>query len=125
MNEYVKTAELLQASQPAVQPAEKSEQQYQLFQAADALRAQEPITWVVQDHISAGIVSIVVSEPGCKKTYSMLDLSLAVATGETWLRFPTKHGSVLLIDEESGPRSLACWLGNVLRGHRADGQTPL
>lgn len=125
MNEYVNTEELLQASQPAETPAEQPVQRYQLFQAADALQAQEPITWVVQDLISAGSLSMVVGEPGSKKTYSMLDLSVAVAGGETWLKFPTKRCPVLLIDEESGPRSLARRLGNVLRGHQADGQTPL
>ena len=77
MNECISTGELLEAALRTDEPGTR----YVLYQAADALSTQEPIEWIVQDLISAGSLSIVVGEPGSKKTYSMLDLSVAVAAG--------------------------------------------
>jgi len=45
--------------------------------------------------------------------------------GKKWLNFMTKKGTVLFIDEESGPRRLASRLGEVLRGHDGDDNTKI
>lgn len=98
---------------------------YVLRTAADALQPQPAIEWIVDKLFSAGSVSLVVGEAGSKKTWSLIDLAVAIANGETWLHFPTTPGSVLIVDEESGQRRLARRLGDTLRGHDADHATPL
>jgi hypothetical protein len=70
-------------------------------------------------------VSILVGEPGSKKTYAMLDLAACVSTGSKWLDFDTKQSPVLFLDEESGNRRMARRIGAVLRGHYANETTPL
>ncbi len=98
---------------------------YTVHDAAEALEPQPPIDWIVENLFSAGSVSLVVGEGGSKKTWSMLDLAVCVATGNKWLNFVTKQAPVLLIDEESGPHRLARRLGDVMRGHEAAANTPI
>ncbi len=90
-----------------------------LHSAAEALLPQPPIDWIVKPLFSAGTVSMVMGDPGSKKTYSLMDLSVCLGSGEQWLNFETKPVSVLLIDEESGARRINRRLGDVMRGHRA------
>lgn len=94
-----------------------SQSRFKLFSADDALDPQPPIEWIVEGVFSAGSVSVVCGEGGSKKTWSMLDCSVAVAHGEKWLNFATRRSTVLIVDEESGERRLKRRLGNVLRGH--------
>jgi hypothetical protein len=98
---------------------------YVMRTAFDALQPQPPIEWIVENLFSAGSVSLVVGEAGSKKTWSLIDLAVSVARGETWLHFDTIPGPVLIIDEESGSRRLSRRLGQTLRGHDADESTPL
>ncbi len=98
---------------------------FQVYTAADALEPQPPIDWVIEPLFPAGSTALVVGEPGCKKTYAMLDAAICVATGANWLDFTTKQGGVLFVDEESGPRRLMRRLGDCLRGHFADKETPM
>ena len=108
-----------------VEPPPTDAPRYVVRSAFHALQPQPPIEWIVQNLFSAGSVSLVVGEAGSKKTWSLIDLAVSVARGETWLHFPTTPAPVLIIDEESGSRRLARRLGQTLRGHEADEQTPL
>ncbi len=122
------TQDLLdQLQQQAVLPRDvtQSQPRFTLKTAVDALQPLPPIEWVVENLFSAGSVSVVFGEGGSKKTWSMLDMAVAVARGETWLNFPTVPGPVLVIDEESGNRRLSRRLSQVLCGHDADQATPL
>ncbi len=92
--------------------------------AADALAPQPPIEWIVENLFSAGSVSILAGEPGSGKTWVMLDCAVAVASQERWLGRATAGSSILILDEESGPRRLKRRLGDVLRGHEAGADTP-
>lgn len=96
-----------------------------LFNAADALKPQPPIQWLVDGLLSEGSLSLLVGEAGSKKTWLAIDLAICVANGQAWLNRPTHAGPVLLIDEESGSRRLARRLGQALRGHAAGAATPL
>ena len=98
---------------------------YVLYSAKDALQPQPPMDWIVESVFSAGSLSVVVGEPGSKKTWSLLDLSVCVAHGKPWLKFSTQASTVLIVDEESGKRRLDRRLGQVLRGHQADENTPI
>ena len=92
---------------------------------AEALSPQPPINWIVEPLFSAGSLVVPAGDPGSKKTYSLLDLDVCVATGKPWLRFQTKQCPVLIIDEESGERRLNRRLGDILRAHSAGPDTPL
>jgi len=98
---------------------------YTLRNAAHALLPQPPVEWIISGLFSAGSVSILVGEPGSKKTWLMLDAAVAVALGKPWLRFPTSQCPVLIIDEESGERRLARRLSQILRANEAGPDTPL
>lgn len=98
---------------------------FALHTAAEALLPQPPIDWVVDSLFSVGTVSMVMGDPGSKKTYAMIDLAVCIAQGKPWLDFATKQAAVLLIDEESGVRRVNRRLGEIMRGHAADGNIPL
>ena len=121
MNENISTSQLLEESRVVPDQAAR----FSLHSARDALQPQEPVEWVVDKLLSAGSLSLVVGEGGSKKTYAMLDLCVALASGGSWLNFPARASPVLVIDEESGNRRLARRLGDTLRGHAAAESTPL
>lgn len=110
------------ATNPTAQP---EKQRFRILSAGDALSPPPPVEWVVENFIEAGTLSAFYGDPGCGKTWALLDLSVSVALGKKWLDFETKKNTVLLIDEESGERRLMRRLGEVLRGHNANGQTPI
>lgn len=88
--------------------------------AGEALKPQPPVDWIVNPIGCAGSVGCIAGEGGCGKTYTMLDLGVAIANGEkTWLNFDITSGVVLVIDEESGDRRMKRRLGEVMRGHGA------
>ena len=109
---------------PSAQPAEKKER-FIIRDAAFALSPQPPIDWIIEKIFSAGSVSLVVGPPGSKKTRSLLSAAVRVAMGANWLEFPTKQGAALFIDEESGERRFARWLGDALRGEVAPADTEI
>jgi hypothetical protein len=48
-----------------------------------------------------------------------------VAIGGKWITFATRQATVLFIDEESGERRFARWLGEALRGEFGNENTPV
>lgn len=84
------------------------------------MEPQPPIDWIIHELFSAGSISLLVGEGGTKKTYSLLDAALCVATGTPWLDRPVSQGAVLIIDEESGDRRLKRRISEVMRGHNVD-----
>lgn len=93
--------------------------------AGEALEPQPPVDWLIEDVIAAGTVTVVVGEPGAKKTWLLLDAAVCVAQGEPWLDRPTRQATVLLIDEETGRPRLNRRLGAVMRAHSAGKDLPL
>jgi DNA-binding MarR family transcriptional regulator len=102
-----------------------AEARFTLHSASEALQPQPPIDWIVESLFAQGTVSMIVGNPGCKKTYSMIDLAVCAAMGKPWLGFETKKVPVLLIDEESGVRRINSRLGDTMRGHGAAEDIPL
>ena len=62
----------------------------------------------------------VISSPKAGKSWLVLDLALAVATGADWLRFPTAQGRVLLLDNELHPETIAFRLPKVAKARGFD-----
>ncbi len=98
---------------------------FTVYTAQDALKPQSPIEWIIDRLFSEGSMSLVVGEAGSKKTWAMLDAAVCVSLGKAWLGLPTRQSTVLIVDEESGNRRIARRLGELLRGHLADDDTPI
>lgn len=97
---------------------ETTRPRYILHWADEALGDIPPIDWVVDGLFARGSVSLICGNPKTKKTYTMLDCAVCVATGEPWLGRLTQAGTVLIIDEESGDRRLKRRLKKILHGHK-------
>jgi hypothetical protein len=97
----------------------------QLHWALEAYPEQPPTKWLVKNLLVEDGVSVWFGDPGVKKTYSLLDLSVCVALGNPWLGFDTTQCPVLIIDEENGDRRLKRRLHNVMIGHDAGPDIPI
>jgi hypothetical protein len=94
-----------------------------VHRAAEALLPQPPIAWIVEELISRPSVSLVVGDPGSKKTYSLLDLGICIALGQPWLGFATHPCPVLFVDEESGVARINRRLGEIMHARAAGEET--
>lgn len=103
----------------------KPESRFKIGSAAQALKPQPDIEWVLRNFIGRRWVSIVCGEPGSKKTWALLDLVVCVASSEPWLSFSGPRTPVLWVDEESGEGRLLRRLGDAMRGHNAPADIPL
>jgi hypothetical protein len=109
----------------ATDEPDEPERRYTLHTAAEALEPQPDTLWLIDGLFSEGSVNLLVGDPGTAKTYSLLDAAVCVAMGLPWLTFATTQTAALVIDEESGPRRIARRLGDCLRGHDGDAETPI
>lgn len=75
--------DLVQQPEPGTQAP-----RFKVYTAADALKQQEPIQWVIERLFSAGSVSLIVGDPGSKKTFAMVDAVECAALGKDWLGYP-------------------------------------
>jgi DNA-binding MarR family transcriptional regulator len=105
----------------AEQPAEEAPARFTVQWADSVYQEAEPLEFLVNGLITKGSVNLLVGEGGSKKTWAALDLAACVAMGKPWLDFQTQQTTVLLVDEESGPRRLKRRLFEVLNGHLAPG----
>lgn len=104
-------------------PPEKP--RFTIRSAADALKPQPPIDWIVEGVMSAGSLSVVFGDFGSKKTYIMLSMGVSVALNKPWIGKPTKQTKVLIVDEENGERRLSRRLGACIRGEWGGETTPV
>jgi hypothetical protein len=99
--------------------------QFNVGSASKALQPQPPIDWLFRDFLARRWVSIWFGEPGCKKTWAVIDLGVCLAKGEPWLGFHTVRATTLIVDEESGELRLLGRIGNAMRAHDASADIPL
>lgn len=110
---------------PEELPREEPKPRYIIRTAADALKPQPPIEYVVKPLFVSHSVNIVYGKPGKGKTYSMMSMGTCTAQGKRWLNYETTKTNVLIIDEESGGVRLSRRLGEALRGENCDETTPI
>jgi hypothetical protein len=97
-----------------------------LHRAKEAFEPLPPIDWVVEGLLSSCSTSVFAGDGGTGKSYTMLDLAVAVAGGEPqWLGHNVVQGAVLIVDEESGDHRMRNRLARALRGHDAPPDIPL
>jgi hypothetical protein len=95
------------------------------FTVTDALAPPAPLEWCVEGLFPRSSVSILVGDPGSKKTFTVIELAVCVALGKPWLDHPVAQGPVLFIDEQTGPRQLLARFNAALNAHAASTDTPL
>lgn len=68
---------------------------------ASFMRDQKPVPYIVEEILAENTISIITGLPESRKSWLLLDLGVALASGTTWLnRFPTKQKRVMMIDQE-------------------------
>ncbi len=89
---------------------------------SELLRRPAPeYSWLVEPLLTRGGVMGLAGEPGTAKTWLILELAQAVATGRSFLqRFATRQGPVLIIDEENGEARLQRRLARLTGGKLED-----
>jgi len=98
---------------------------YTVRNAAYALEPQPPIDYLVDRLIIPAGIHMFFGNPGAKKTYSLLSMSVCAALGKNWLGYTTRKAKVLWIDEESGEDHMARRLGEAIRGELGNENTPI
>lgn len=75
-----------------------------VLSASELVSEEVPdVKWCVDGLIPTNGFGMIAGESGCGKTWLLLSLSMAVASGTPWLdSFTTTKGNVLFVDEESG-----------------------
>lgn len=85
---------------------------WQAFTLRDAFAPREPLTWLVDNIISTGSLSMWYGSPGTLKSMLLTDLAVCVATGARWLSKPndpasgiaTTPSAVMWLDFDNGQR---------------------
>lgn len=95
------------------------------YRAEDALTPPPPLDWLVDGLLPAPSLSLLVGDPGTKKTFLAIDLAVCIASGKDWLGRKTQQSSAMLVDEETGLHQLWPRLNSCLRAHEAAYSTPL
>lgn len=106
-------------------PIPESRARYTVRGSEYYLADREPIPYIVSDLILEGSVNLWYGQFGSKKTWSLLDLAVCVASGKQWLNFDVTPCKVLIVDEESGERRLADRLGSIIRGELDGDNVPV
>ncbi|MCX6057761.1 MAG: AAA family ATPase [Chloroflexi bacterium] len=96
-----------------------------LLSMQDAFQCRPPITWIIDNFISAGSVNVFYGDAGSKKTWALLDMAVCVARGADWLNFKTTQSNVFIVDEESGRKRILDRMEHVARGHSYDETVPV
>jgi len=96
---------------PEELPKEEAKPRYVIRTAADALKPQPPLEYIVKPLFGRYSVNVVFGEGGTGKTYSLIDMGVCTAAGKNWLNFETTKTNVLILDEESGGVRLSRRLG--------------
>ncbi len=86
----------------------------------DVLAPLPEMEYLVEGLITVPSVTLLAGEPGAKKTWAMLSLSVAVAAGNEWIGRSVKQGTVLFLDLESGNQRLLLRTRDIVRGHQVD-----
>jgi len=111
-----------------------AQQNYQTFTIADALAPRPPVIQLVQGIVQAGSLNIWYGYPGSLKSMLVMDLCMAVATGQAWLQampnsgkqagIKTQQTAVLWIDLDNGNEITGNRIAALARSYKASTLTP-
>ena len=78
-------------------PNPSPESGFSLMSLEELMSATDNVTWLVQDMLTTGGLSLLVAKPKCGKSTLARCLALAVARGETWLDRDVAQGNVIYV----------------------------
>lgn len=85
--------------------------------AGELLSWDKEIQWIVKGIFPKQASCILGGMQGLGKTWLLIDLAIAVASGEPWLGiFPVTQGPVMYVDEESAPQLMRFRLRKIFNG---------
>jgi hypothetical protein len=96
-----------------------------VYTADDALKPPPELQWCVQDMFAQPSLTMLVGNPGTKKTFLAIDLAVCVALGQPWLGRSVNQGPVFFIDEETGLHQLWSRFNSALKAHDSGWGVPL
>lgn len=81
------------------------------------MAVRRPIEWLVPGLIGQGAINVWAGLQESRKSWLLLDLAVAVATGTTWLgKYPCGRGKVIIIDQERPGDEMKRRLNALVRG---------
>lgn len=103
--------------------------QNRVVSAWETLSDPPATEWLVEGAFTTPSLTLLVGDPGAKKSFLALDLAVCIAAGTPWLGRTVGTGlkpvPVLYIDEESGFHTMWSRLNSAMRGHQAPPRIPL
>lgn len=105
------------AAAPAPAPGASARPIPEFYRAALAWEERPKREFIVDGMLWRGDLAMMYGEGGIGKTYTIIDMSVSVATAEPWLGMAVTPCNVLLVDEESGQERMLDRLGRAMRGH--------
>lgn len=66
------------------------------------LEALPAPSWLLEQHLPAGGLSVLYGDPGSGKSFVALAWALSIATGKNWLNWQTRAGPVIYVAAEGG-----------------------
>lgn len=91
------------------------------YKALDLTQPPTPPDWLIDEIVCKGDVTLCIGEPGVRKSWLAMALSVAIANGSTGFlgrNLDTTTGRVLYVDEEN-PEPLVPWRMSLLGLHKA------
>lgn len=104
---------------------DRLEQNRVLHTADDALLPPPALHWCIEGLLAQPSLTILVGNPGAKKTFLAIDLAVCVALGQPWLGRKVDQSSVLFVDEETGLHPLWARFNSALTAHNSSWGVPL
>jgi len=99
-------------------PTSASSWEEQILSLSDGLELPPPREYLAGSLFPRPSLSLLFGAPGSLKSLFLMDLSVCVAAGKDWLgEFPTRQGSVLWLDKDSGRDRLIRRFLALLKGH--------
>ncbi len=98
-------------------PSNTPQKPYAPVTLPELLDGPTEIDWLIDGVVPIPTSGILAGDSGIGKTWMVLDLAIAVATGESWLgHFNTQQGTVLIVDEDNAELLLRVRLLKLLAG---------
>lgn len=101
----------------------QTESTYKVLSLKEVLETDPNIEWTIDRIAPKQTIGLLAGDSGIGKTWVVLDLAIAIATGSKWLgKYPTAQGSVMIVDEENAIKLLSARLTKLLKskGYKAN-----
>lgn len=111
----------VQVTPGGIPPVKEEVKVFPIQTLSELLDGETRIDWIVDGIIPPHTAGILAGDSGVGKTWLMLDLAIAIASGTPWLgQFDVRQGTVLIVDEENAELLLRVRMLMLLKGRGLD-----